>query len=529
MPTPNEPLETAIAALRAQPYPWFLPSYSIRNSDAGVQATLVATYGFGTPIIIGLAPNDAATLTGIAINEDMSYTAQSQNPQILVPPQFQNVLGVPISLADSGGTIMMAYTDPNGVVWDRVVWKWQCDVQFNATVVSPAGSYQQEIVTWVGDGASNRLIPTSFPLDSGAVAIWICGCGLGAEISNNLDCFRHSGMTGTSVMGSTTLQTAAGIMTLGASGFTVTAGSIVGLPFANGANKHYTAIVMRDTTVDNNYLHIGEYTGNGVIPVDGQIIPFASTAPITPFTHLWIWGANGVYTANPDSLVPEIMTFSAYLAVTMTLMSGEQFVVNGTNTQWNEYGRPYYYMALSADANFLATGAFKSFTGSGTGSSVVLTGFGFLPGLAFVRNHQTSGNNGCVWRSLDQTTTHSTYCGGTGGDNDVASQGIRAMGADGITLGTQVAPSGVAYSGWAFKGGVTEILVDPPVTPPDTQLFDEPVPPADFGLGPTVLGAGAAFSATEGRGHLIVVPDETRDGGWGIDRIDLKVRREGTS
>jgi hypothetical protein len=50
----------AMAALKAQPYPWFLPAYSIRLTDFSVYTSLVQTYGFGSPVIIGLSPTAAS-------------------------------------------------------------------------------------------------------------------------------------------------------------------------------------------------------------------------------------------------------------------------------------------------------------------------------------------------------------------------------------------------------------------------------------------------------------------------------------
>src|SRR5882672_4423277 len=261
---PNSALDAAVAALQAQPYPWFLPVYSIRLSDPAVYASIVATYGFGTPVIIGLSPTDAEVLTGLTISQDTSYAAQIVVPQIFVHPDAQNVLGTIVPLNVSGGTIFTSYATPFGRS-DRVVWEWQCDVQLDPAVayVAPTtGRYEQEIVTWVGDNAAGRLIPTTFDLTVGVVAVWICG-GVGAGIKD-VNCFRYRGMSGTSIMGAgASPVTTYGIMSFTASGFTVTEGDFAGFPIANFLGNSYTAIVMRDTTGDNRYLRVGGYTGTG--------------------------------------------------------------------------------------------------------------------------------------------------------------------------------------------------------------------------------------------------------------------------
>lgn len=263
MPAANGPLNAAVAALEAQPYPWFVPTYSIRLTDPAVYAALVATYGFGSPIIIGLSPDDAVTLTGAPLVSNSAYGPQQVRPEVYVHPDALNVLGVPITTAESGGTIFISYANALGR-YDRVVWEWQCDVELDLPATDPTvtGKYEQQVVTWTGDGTSGRLIPTAFALDSGVVGVWICG-GANGTSTTDANCFRHnqSSMGGTAVMGiSGAPFSTQGIMTFTASGFTVTDGAS-SATFANTLNAQYVAVVLRDTTSDNHWLRVGTYKG----------------------------------------------------------------------------------------------------------------------------------------------------------------------------------------------------------------------------------------------------------------------------
>jgi len=260
----NSALDAQIAALAAQPYPWFLPGYSIRLTDPAMYQQFVETYGFGTNVVIGLSPNEAETITGVPIITNPSFDSQSIRPEIFVHPDALNVLGVPISMADEGGTIFISYANALGR-YDRVIWKWQCEVVFFAApVADPGGSgkYEQDVVFWTGDGASNKLIATAFSLATGVIAIWGCG-GIDKTGLSQVNFFRHNdpSMAGTQICGiANNPFPTEGVMSFEAGGFRVSPGSEGG-DFGNTNNVEYCAIVIRDTTNDNRYLKRGTYLG----------------------------------------------------------------------------------------------------------------------------------------------------------------------------------------------------------------------------------------------------------------------------
>lgn len=557
----NSALDAAMAALEAQPYPWFLPHYSIRLTDFAVYTSLVDTYGFGTPVIIGLSPVDAETLTGLTISQDTSYAAQIVVPQIFVHPTSQDVLGTTVSLSDSGGTIPTSYATAYGRS-DRVVWEWQCDVQWQPEAVpfvaSATGSYEQEVVRYVGDGTSARLIPTTFALDSGVVAVWVCdGVGAGQK---GLNCFRHNqSMAGTSIMGNSGYDTTHGIMTFVSGGFTVTSGTLAGFPFANATGHKYTAIVLRDTTTDNRYVQVGTYqgigsfnlsvnvdsldgsschvSGGGFSPAwneflftyanppfdfifsylsattailtpsatalgpltplhydgDNRTVPLA-TSPI-PLSHLWIWGRGVAYRSTDfigDASVS--LASEAYPTADVIQAFADSAFSLGTQNNVNSNGLTYDYLALRFDAAFLAQHLFASFTSVGDAAPPTsVTGFGFTPAVAFGRWFSAVTGNGAIWRGLDHAGTDSTFCGNFGATNDVPVQGISSLDADGVTCGTDIAPTGDTFYGWAFADSGIVTLTVPPEPPYDPIA----VPDGAYAPNGGLLGAqGLGFGHT---------------------------------
>jgi len=539
----NAALDAAIAALQAQPYPWFLPGYSIRLTDASVYASLVSTYGFGTNVIIGLSPDAAGALVGVPVVADASLSSQLQIPAVYVAPSEQFVEGVPILTSQSGGTIMMSYTTARGR-FDRVVWQWQCDVQLFpvADTVPPVTIpiFEQQVVTYTGDGTSNRLISTTFALNSGVVAVWIGGTG------NDVNVFRanHAAMTGSRVIGSTTLQTTTGIMAFQAGGFTVTAGNLVGTTFANGAGVKYTAIVLRDSSSDNRYLRTGHYTGvgnfaqamtvqagsqnvsgvgfdpnwTGLVCSDASgtyVFTFVTSTTGTldigylgatggtnmnfvadnrgilvngvavfPITHLWVWGRGVQYRSTEFSGDSSVgMAKEAYPVTNAIQGFSSNVFTLGTENNVNNNGTLYDYMALSVDASMLLL--FQSFKVTGTASPpVIASGLGFTPAAAFARQY-TVALAGALWRGADHLTTHSSYCGNAGGPIDDVATGITAIGSGTVSCDTDIAPNGVDGYGWAFKGSGTIGILDPTPAPPFIPPFgpDPPFPPAP-GPGP---------------------------------------------
>jgi hypothetical protein len=134
--------------------------------------------------------------------------------------------------------------------------------------IGVTGKYEQQVVTYVGDGTAGQVIPTRFPLDTGTVVIWIQGgvsirndavldpgvaLDIGVAFCNGINCVPVSG---NQVIGG-------GILGVSAAGFTVGDGNTAGIHYANHAGVKYAALVMRDTTNINAYLRSISYDGLG--------------------------------------------------------------------------------------------------------------------------------------------------------------------------------------------------------------------------------------------------------------------------
>ena len=509
------------------------------STSRAAYLALVAQYQFGTPVIHGRAPAELATAIGVPLYSGVGDLGLAATvPGVVVvsfPYATPTVAGTGFSRTvstsvPSGTLVGVNYTDPNGVLWPDVDWEWQISVDgYLNTATGDAGKYQQQVVIYTGDGTAGRVIPTTFPLDSGKVAIWICG-SVGALENNDLNCFRHNdaAMLGTSIMGSSTLQIAAGIMAFGAAGFTVTAGTAgAGNNFANGSGIRYTAIVLRDTTTDNRYLQIGSYggtgdfskgctvafnstvvTSTGFLPAhDGLVCSDASgsyifhyisstagtlgpayrgTGPSTTLnfigspktltvaglpvalTHLWIWGRGVQYRSTDFTGDASVgLAREAYPVVgAIQNLVARTFTI-GAEVNVNSDGLTYYYAGLSLDAPLIAQNLFKSFKATGTATPpVAVTGLGFTPAVAFGRQYSAVATTGGVWRGPDHTGTDSTFCSFASNPPDLPTTGISAMAAGTVSLNTEIAPNGVDGYGWAFAGAGALTVPAPPVFVP---------------------------------------------------------------
>lgn len=538
----------------------FYPSASLRVTDLTLYNQIKADYGLGlgTPdaaganIITGASPEALAARYGINWVNNPTSSDYNNLPCVFTLTTLSKVLGTAISTSANNVQTLggQSYTDPNGVFFSTVTWAWQVEVEF--FTVLPAGTYEQQVVTWTGDGTLNRLIPTTFPLDSGVVAVWGCG-GIDKAGGFNGECnfFRHNGasMLGTALCGlsnnpvSTAIDGAGvdGIISFVAGGFRVSAGSFV-FTYGNTNNVKYTAIVLRDTTWDNRYVKVGSYVGltgasvqascthldpnmtyfGGIVwtnlpkpctiteTATGDVYtmtwsdasnavispPFISTTGIKTFTvaispiatgglptHAWVFGGTTSYKSPEMGGTTSVALLSGASGVppdsTHITAVGAGAITTGAGCQI--LNRKHNYLALCADATFLALNLFKSAAGVSTGASQVVGGIPFTPALAFVRQGSPAFTDGGMWRHSSQVTlaTTSLRCSITGSAVNNDTDGITAMGAASLTFGT--AATGTVASDpfwwWAFFSAGASPVVTIPAVP--TWTLDRPVPIGD--------------------------------------------------
>lgn len=250
----------------------FFPSASFRLTDPVVYAQIVATYGFGTPIIYGVSPATLSSTYSAPVVNNPSTPDYSNLPAVFTLDAESTVLGTPISTSLDGVQTLTGqdYTDPHGNHFTSVTWEWAVEVQF--LTVRDGGKFEVEIVNYTGDGTSDRLIPTTLDLSSGVVAIWGCG-GANGLGTNEANFFRHNNptMAGTAVCAINSAPLAGGITDFQSGGFLVTAG-VSSLNYANTSGIPYTALVCKDSTFDNRFMQVGTYTGlaGGSLQVHAQ-------------------------------------------------------------------------------------------------------------------------------------------------------------------------------------------------------------------------------------------------------------------
>src|SRR5665213_3190953 len=238
-------------------------------------------YQFGIPIVVGRAPQEFEAAYGIPYYETIPAvltvpgvsvaTFPYPTPVVEIHDHDGNLVATrPVSSAVAGGTLVgVNYVDANGVLHPDVDWQWQISVEpyFNtAAGAPPLGKWEQQIITYTGDGIADRLIPTAFPLNVGVVAVWV------NPQTTRTPSFRHSGMTGTT-MSIAPFSTTQGIRAFQAGGFTVKDGATVKV---NESGSQYTAIVFRAATSDNRFMRVGGYQGLSAIVTSGGFT-FGST------------------------------------------------------------------------------------------------------------------------------------------------------------------------------------------------------------------------------------------------------------
>lgn len=475
MSTPvNGPLNASIAALNAQPYPWFAPAFSVRLTDQAVYDSIVATYGFGTNIIMGLSPDAASALTGVAIVTDPSFVAQQIRPEIFVHPDALNVLGVPITLAESGGTIVISYASPFGR-FDRVVWEWQCEVTFDAQAdPAPVGAWSQVVLTYVGTGVDDDLVPTPFPLDVGVALVWVF-----PQLSR-IASYRSNdpAMLGT-IMSPSTVDTVGGIMSFTATGFTVKDHSANNV-LVNELGKQYTAIVLSDTTSDNRYLRVGQYAGTSSA---GSPVGNSFVTGFNP-NAAWIFGRNTVIVFCSDQFAAgDSVSFEIEAKpVTNQITALASTISVGSDNNVNDNALEYYWAAFQIPASDPVRTGFTWYRVVGTGANLDVP-LGFLPAFATARPFVT-GVPFSVWRGPWSTGTDSIDFATV----DQPTGGIVAFIANGLTLGADVAPLTQVVYGFALKSAFSGGGPDGPPYNPD--------PPAGY------IPSGGLISQGLGTGQL---------------------------
>lgn len=453
----------------------------------------------------------------------------------------------------------------------------------------PEGKYEQAVVSWTGDSVGGRLIPTTFPLDSGLVVVWVFSLGP----HGGTPVFRHSMMSVSSRQAGATSATG-GITSLTSGGFTVADDTVNGL-VTNFLNSKYVAIVLRDTTWNGmtvqgtkhgRYLAIGTYTGAATHTFTPNVIP---GDPYFYFLSGFGWtaddnGRNYTIASPPDSGI--FSYISSTLGAGSHLWGGTAGQVSGSliaaGKQLRSGFADYPFLGLSNRMAYIegSNGIYRPDTFVGDKSTwleqVALGGTGFVDkitalnsGGAIVLGASTDVNSAAhnyYWFALS-TAIPSTmfslfHAVGTGSPitialpldpsfvmsriDDTAQQGADWRGPTHLAGESSPWTYGVGASQRITGFGTGTVTLGAFGAPSGksvdgfaltggvfTTTYDPPVypnqPPIDEAVS---LGASPSYLSSEGRGIVIVVPDPTDpdaadlSGSWSIDRVDVKVRLE---
>lgn len=311
----------------------FQPVAELRVTDPAVYAQIKADYGLddfapvpnggGWAHLFGVSPVTLSAQYGVTIVNN-AVGVQFAPPSILTFTSASQVLGVGISTSANGPQTLsgVTYTDPNGTAFTTVTWEWLISVEL---FTGGVGKFEEQVVTWTGDGTTNRLIPTTVDLSSGLVSVWGCGGAAGVG-TTQINFFRHNqNMGGTMVMGITGLQTD-GILSFEAGGFRVSPGVSSGL-WGNTTGVPYTAVVLKDGTSDRRYMRVGTYrnmSGASFLATttfgSTDIVYFSGTA--------WIPDMNGVTISDGTNNY----TFTYVSATHATITPGYLTVGGGIKT-----------------------------------------------------------------------------------------------------------------------------------------------------------------------------------------------------
>lgn len=509
----------------------FLPEASFRLTDATIYAQVLADYGIAGNggLLYGVSPQTLATRYGIPWTDNPTTTDYSNLTPIgrvftTTAAAASQVLGNVVSGgADGVQTLVTPYTDPHGYVHTSVTWEWLTEVVLYS-VASDQDTWDQQVVTWTGDGTSNRLIPTTFDLTTHPTFVWVF------PTATQAPSFRHSGMAGTTISAFPPTLTG-GIMAFQSGGFTVTDDGISSCRVNTNLNL-YSALVVR---ASSKYMALASWTGLGALSTSGIFSIGSAVASVTSglitavdigrvvtvggvqsMTILSVAGSNVTFTtpstlagsqtitnagggqtitfAGPKSAPTIVLVFgrsgqtafytedmpagrshsmgvepqvttNQITAAGYDVINNVAFINVGANSNVNNAGLTIYGLVICLPVADPARSLIHTYKVVGTGSNIPATGFGFTPAIATMRVFDATLTASVVRTPQDSLATSRKYDGtGVTTPNSIVS-----MDADGDTIGSSVVGLGNDGYGIAVKSsGASSTFSDPTTSTPST-------------------------------------------------------------
>lgn len=470
----------------AQARPIFYPTASCRIIDPAVWAQIVAAYSFGTNIVLNVAPTDVATRWNAPLVNDPTATDYQNLPGTFTLTTASQVLGVAVSTSVAGGTVTgVTYTDADGVAWTEVDWQWQIDFEDYTVAGASGGTYEQEWITYTGDGTTARTIGCSANLlitaSQSLVVIFPQAAGATRAMTWVTSDMVAQGLS--AAFSAQPSTTSGGIVAFANGSFSVT-DALANLVSVNEVGVVYDALIVSDTSF--KVCASGHYAGTGL----ARTVLTALTAPLDV---VFVLGRGG----TAQFAESQLMTAGESLGMAeedkpftggVTALGIGSFGV-GTDNNVNDVALNYYWFAFALPAAIRAK-YFTTFTALGTGSVVQATGIGnpgFVSGFTFAREYVTGSTPACRRRSPSAVGTAS-YAVNPSTNAVDATGGIRATGTGTVDLGTTVLPNTKRVYGFAFMAGGQQTIYNDPTWTKETT-FDNgngnPTTVEDYFIGNT--------------------------------------------
>lgn len=291
--------------------------------------------------------------------------------------------------------------------------------------------WDSEIVSWTGDSASSRQIPTSFSLAVGSRSVMVL-----SKSNAFPPAYRHAGPSVS--MPTTAVSGIPGGITNGITGFNATGFTVDSHLSTNRLNQQYIAIVLRDTSVDNAFMRLGSYVGDST--TDRQItVGWRST-------NIWVWGKYTVYTSLPqgafclDSRVVVIADLIKAITATGFLI--------GSGVDVNQGAIPFYWMALRFSATDLLEHFFTTIDFVATSDAIDVVSTDYTAGFALAFRGIEASSKEAEWRGPTHAGTGSTRW--QSGFVNTAG-GVEAFNSVSVSIGEDLAPNATRVLGWAWK------------------------------------------------------------------------------
>jgi hypothetical protein len=279
---------------------------------------------------------------------------------------FSEGPGSYVTSFNSNGFSLASFSGANGSAESLASWTFRKSARFF------------DIITWTGDGTSNRQIPHALGIAPGMVTAK-------RRDANGDWAVWHRSATGDLYLDTTAAQTGsfAQITATSATTFSVSSN-------ANILNATYVAYAWaHDPDTVNGIVQCGGYTGNGsasgpVINLGWEpqyILVKSASGTVGDWLALDNARGLGIAQAQPYLAANSSAAEGTYQALVLT---ANGFSLQGTSTGFNGSGDSYIYLAIRRGPMRTPTSGasvYNAIARTGTGAAATVTGVGFAPDL----------------------------------------------------------------------------------------------------------------------------------------------------